>query len=56
MPTTHERKRGAVIAAIAALSLSGALGKDGGGDTFLMTCSRVPVVYFSRSGNTRVVA
>ena len=44
------------MAAIAMLPLSGAQGKDGGRDTVRMTRSRILVAYFSRSGNTRVVA
>jgi flavodoxin len=56
MLTTHERKRRAVAAAVAALPLSGALGNDGGSASVRMTSSRVLIAYFSRSGNTRVVA
>ncbi|MFM0616358.1 hypothetical protein PQR37_20050 [Paraburkholderia nemoris] len=56
MLTTHERKRRAVVAAVAALSLGDVPGKNGGSDTVRMTSSRALVAYFSRSGNTRVVA
>ncbi|WP_044042878.1 flavodoxin [Caballeronia insecticola] len=52
MMSSHERKRRAFVAAVAAVPLSGAVAKG----TVHMMRSRVLVAYFSRSGNTRVVA
>lgn len=56
MMSSHERKRRAIVAAVAALPLSGAVAKDGGGETVHATGSRILVAYYSRSGNTRVIA
>ncbi|WP_176059597.1 flavodoxin [Paraburkholderia sp. BCC1876] len=56
MMSSHERKRRAIVAAVAALPLSGAVAKDGGVETVHATESRILVAYFSRSGNTQVIA
>lgn len=54
--SSHQRKRRAFVAALAALPLNGAVAKDTGREIAHLTRPRILVAYFSRSGNTQVVA
>lgn len=56
MSDTHDPRRRQVMAAIAALPISGAVSASDNPGEFRQTGSRILVAYFSRSGNTRVVA
>ena len=56
MTSSMDRKRRVIAAAVAALPLSDAVATDGASTTVPTTRLRVLVAYFSRSGNTRVVA
>ncbi|VWC91325.1 hypothetical protein BLA18112_03342 [Burkholderia lata] len=56
MMSSLERKRRVLMAAVAALPLNTAVAKGSGSNIVRKTRSRVLVAYFSRSGNTRVVA
>lgn len=55
MTSNHDSNRRAVMAALAALPLGGAAAGAQGNDA-QRTSARILVAYFSRSGNTRVVA
>ena len=55
MATFHDPARRAVMAALASLPLSSSAADSGGGEVRRIG-SRILVAYFSRSGNTRVVA
>ncbi|MDR5815647.1 flavodoxin [Caballeronia sp. LZ033] len=56
MMSSNERKRRVLMAAVAALPWNAAVAIGSGSNTVRKTRSRVLVAYFSRSGNTRVVA
>ncbi|HBP4966858.1 TPA: flavodoxin [Pseudomonas aeruginosa] len=54
--TDHDRVRRAMMTAFAAVPLSAVAGTSSAGGELRRTGSRTLVAYFSRSGNTRVVA
>ena len=56
MVATHDRSRRAWMTGLAGISLSAAVGQVSGAELPTHAGSRTLVVYFSRSGNTRVVA
>lgn len=56
MSDDHNPRRRTVMAAMAALPLSGVASASDSQGEFRQTGSRILVAYFSRSGNTRVVA
>lgn len=56
MNDDHDPRRRSVMAALAALPLSGAVSASENTGEYRQTGSRTLVAYFSRSGNTRVVA
>ncbi len=56
MPPPPDRTRRAVMTALASLPLGGCAASSGGGGEARQVGSRRLVAYFSRSGNTRVVA
>ncbi|MFH0022932.1 flavodoxin [Pseudomonas fluorescens] len=56
MNNSHDPTRRTVMAALAALPLSGAVSAAEDRSALRLTGSRTLVAYFSRSGNTRVVA
>ncbi len=56
MASLHDPARRTVMAALASLPLSSSAAETGDGGEVRRVGSRILVAYFSRSGNTRVVA
>lgn len=56
MTTAHDSSRRAVVTALASLPLIGFAARSSGAGDARLTGSRTLVAYFSRSGNTRVIA